>query len=226
MKALQAVAIDGPAGAGKSTIARSIAERLGFLYVDTGAMYRAVILKAIRLKVEIEDAEAVGDVARSSVLCFDPTGTSILLDDEDVSGLIRTPEITRNVRFAAKALPVRACLVKQQQALSRERPVVMEGRDITTVVLPDARWRFFLTASPEERARRRCIEMTQAGHECDEATLVAEIAARDASDMAVGPMKAAMDNALSGGGIRLLDTTDMTPEEVINFIVQQIQEDR
>lgn len=218
------VAIDGPAGSGKSTIAKAAAERLGFLYVDTGAMYRSIALLASRKMINLEDEAAMTELAESVEIDFDESGTKIMVNGEDVSEAIRTPEVTAITKFAARASGVRECLVKKQSAMARERPVVMEGRDITTVVLKDARWKFFVTASPEERANRRLKDFQSKGHDVDYDTLLKEINARDESDNAVGPMKEAQDIAKSGGEIKLLDTTEMTPSEVIDAIEKVVRE--
>lgn len=219
-----AIAMDGPAGAGKSTLAKGVAAALQFLYIDTGAMYRAVALHAWRLGTHLEDAEAMGEVARQSVLTFSPNGTHIFLNGEDVSEAIRTPEITRITRFAARAMPVREELVRRQRAMALEQPSVMEGRDITTVVLPEAKWKFFVTATPEERARRRFQEFAAAGHSVSYEEILREILDRDASDHAVGPLKDAFELAHTpGSGIRLLDTTSMTPEEAVQAIVSIVR---
>lgn len=217
-----AVGIDGPAGSGKSSVARRIAQAKGFLYVDTGAMYRAVALKAMRSGVNLEDPEAMMRVADGADIAFDATGTRVLLDGADVSREIRTPEIAQNVKFAARVPAIRERMVKLQQAMCEARPVVMEGRDITTVVLPRARWKFFLTASPEARAARRHAEMLAAGRDVRLEDILADINMRDASDYQVGPMKEARDRALAGEGIHYLDTSDMTPDEVVEEILQLI----
>lgn len=213
-----AVAIDGPAGSGKSTIARAVAQELGFLYIDTGAMYRAVALKALRLGVDMEDEAVMAQVAETAEVSFDATGTKVLLDGEDVSAQIRSPEVTGKTRFAARAAGVRRRLVALQRQMAAARPAVMEGRDITTVVLPEAKWRFFVTATPEERARRRLADFEKSGHAVDPAQLLRDIIERDASDNEVGPMKEALELAKSGAGIVLLDTTGLTPNEVIGRI--------
>ncbi|MFH0910827.1 MAG: (d)CMP kinase [Planctomycetota bacterium] len=220
-RAIRAVAIDGPAGAGKSTVARGVAEALGFLYIDSGAMYRAVTLAAMRAGANLHDPEALGAVARSCRLDFDESGTRILLDGEDVSTAIRTPEITAQVRFAASAPPVRAELVGRQRALARARPVVMEGRDITTVVLPEAQWKFYLDAAPECRARRRLKDLDAAGHPTRLEALLGEIASRDRSDLerAVGPLKRTGDQVY-------LDTTDLSVAEAVQQIVRRAQDGR
>lgn len=223
-RTLEAVAIDGPAGSGKSTIARAVADALGFLYVDTGAMYRAIALKATRTGVDLESPEAMGQVAAATRLDFDATGTRILMDGEDVSEAIRTPEITARTRFAARAPTVRAELLRRQRALAEERPAVMEGRDITTVVLRDAKWKFFVTARPEVRADRRLADFAAKGHEVDRGALLREIEDRDASDFEVGPMRDAWARAQApGGGIVFVDTSDMSPEEVIAYLVGTVR---
>ena len=161
-EAMDAVAIDGPAGAGKSTVARALAGALGWRYLDTGAMYRAVTLAALRAGVDLEDASALAMIARDRVVDFDAAGTRVCLDGVDVSADLRAPEVTVRVRYAAKADLVRRVLRERQRKMAMECPAVLEGRDIGTVVLPGARWKFFLTASAEERARRRAAEMRAA----------------------------------------------------------------
>lgn len=217
-----AVAIDGPAGAGKSSVAKRVAEAKGFLYVDTGAMYRAVALKALGLGVDLEDPEVMTGVALSSRLEFDPSGTRIMLDGADVSSEIRSPEVAQNVKFAARVPAIRSHMVKLQQGFAEKRPVVMEGRDICTVVLPKARWKFFLTASAEARAERRYKEMRDAGREVQLSAIYDDIVKRDEADYQVGPMKDARDNAIAGKGIYYLDTSSMTPDDVIGKIISII----
>lgn len=216
---IDSVAIDGPAGSGKSSVARRIAEARGFLYVDTGAMYRAVALAAMRRGTELENPEAVAAVAATTNISFDVSGARIMLDGSDVSAAIRDPEVTRNVKYAARVPEIRAMMVKTQQAMAERRPVVMEGRDIATVVLPRARWKFFLTARPEVRAARRHAELLAAGKEASLEGILADINARDASDFQVGPMKEARDRALAGDGIVYLDTSGMKPDAVVAAIL-------
>jgi CMP/dCMP kinase len=220
-KAVEAVAIDGPAGAGKSTIARAVAGRLHFLFVDTGAMYRAVTLAAVRAGTDLADPEAMGAVARASKIDFDETGRRVCLDGEDVSDAIRTADLTRKIRHAAAAAPVREELVARQRRIAESRPVVMEGRDITTVVLPDARWKFYLDASVQCRAERRLRDLSAQGDAPGLAALAAEIEARDRSDFdrPVGPLKRTGEQIY-------LDTSDMTPEEVTDALVRTVNEDR
>lgn len=221
---MDAVAIDGPAGAGKSTIARAVASALGFLYLDTGAMYRAVALAAQQQEADLEDPEAMGAVARACSLSFDESGTRLSLNGTDISDAIRTPEITRITKFSARAQPVRDALIPQQQAVAAARPVVMEGRDITTVVLPEARWKFYLTAEAAERARRRQAEMEAKGYAVDFDSLLAEIEARDASDAAVGPMAEALRRAQDPtDDLVLVDTTNLTPAQIVARIVDRVR---
>ena len=214
----EAVAIDGPAGAGKSTVARELAQALGYTYVDTGAMYRAVALAARRRGVELEDPDAMGTVAREVRLDIDASGTRILLDGEDVSAEIRTPGVTAITRYAARAEPVRRVLVERQRLLARERAVVMEGRDITTVVLPDARWKIYLDASVEERARRRAKDLEAQGIAPDLPALEREIADRDRSDTEreVGPLKRTPEQIY-------LDSSALRREETVARLCRMVR---
>jgi cytidylate kinase len=216
---IRAVAIDGPAGAGKSTVGRTLARRLGWLYVDTGAMYRAVTLRAVREGIDLEGGDEaiaadLGRVAREAQieLCEEDTGLRVMLDGEDVSDAIREPELTRLVRFVARSGPAREEMVKKQRAFADVSGIVMEGRDIGTVVLPDAAAKFYLDAKPRERAERRATDLIRAGAEkVDRARLEEEIVSRDKSDRerADGPLKIADD-------ANVVDTTGMTFEEVVD----------
>ncbi len=212
---VDSVAIDGPAGSGKSSVAKRIAKAKGWLYVDTGAMYRAIAHKALVLGMNLEDEAAMIAMARATNIGFDSTGAKVLLDDADVSTEIRSPEVARNVKYAARVPDIRRLLVAKQQEMSHKLPVVMEGRDITTVVLPHARYKFFLTASPEVRAERRCAEMRAAGREVDLNGILEDIKARDAADYEVGPMKDARDRAMAQDGIVFLDTSDLDETQVV-----------
>jgi cytidylate kinase len=155
------VAIDGPAGAGKSTLARGLAEALGLTYVDTGAMYRAVAWKALHLGADLDDPDALGRLASKMRVSFKqaPRGQRVLADGVDVTDAVRTPEVTQTASVVAAAPGVRRALVRRQRALGHDGGVVMEGRDIGTVVFPRADVKFFIDASVEERARRRYKEM-------------------------------------------------------------------
>lgn len=221
---IEAVAMDGPAGAGKSSIAKHIATACGYLYVDTGAMYRAVTLKALRAGIDLENPGQMLRIATASDIAFDPSGAQVIVDGINVSQDIRSPEVARHIKYAARVPQVRARLVALQQAMAERRPVVMEGRDITTVVLPRARWKFFLDASPKVRAERRYAEMQAAGRDIGMDELLADINQRDAADYQVGPMRDARDRALAGDGIRYLDTSEMSAEEVMTELLRLMRE--
>ena len=163
------IAIDGPAGAGKSTVARLLAQHLGYLYIDSGAMYRSVAYHAHRQEVALTDTDAISALARATPIVFVAEGSDsgaqrVLLGDEDVTDAIRTPEVA-SLASVVSAIPgVRAALVAQQQAMGAEGGVVMEGRDIGTVVFPHAEVKIFLTASPDERALRRHLDLQNRGN--------------------------------------------------------------
>jgi cytidylate kinase len=218
---IEAIGMDGPAGAGKSTVAKRVAEALDFLYVDTGAMYRAVTLAAMQTETDLEDDQAMGALARESEIRFDHTGTKVFLNGDDVSEAIRTPELTRNIKYAAGSTAVRTELVRQQQAIAKHRPVVMEGRDITTVVLPHARWPFYLDASVDCRAERRMKDLEAKGEAMAMEELKRDIEARDRSDAEreVGPLQRTDAQIY-------LDTSAMTQEEVVDWIVKRVRKDR
>jgi len=204
------IAIDGPAGAGKSTAARALASRLGFFLLDTGAIYRTVALAASRQGVTFADAPALGRIAESLAVRFDETGR-VFLGDEDVSTLIRTPEMSQGASTVSAHPPVRAALLGLQRKLAARGRCVVEGRDIGTVVLPWAPLKIFLTASPEVRARRRYDELVAKGQTVDLAATLQEILVRDERDSnrATAPLKQAEDAVL-------LDTSELGEAAVVD----------
>lgn len=206
------IAIDGPAGSGKSTVARLLAKKLNLVYLDTGAMYRAIAWRASSEQVDVMDELAVANVAESTDFQIDPTG--LLINGEHVDESLRTPQISRLASEIAKHPKVRKILVSKQQALAKKHSIVMDGRDIGTVVLPDAEVKIFLNASIEERALRRYRELKQKGYSCDFDQLREEIRLRDKNDQSrsVSPLKKAEDAIL-------IDTTHLTIEEVLEQIL-------
>jgi len=174
------VTLDGPAGAGKSSVARALARRLAFHFLDTGAMYRAVVLAALRRNVPWHDADAVARLAREVEIHID--GDRTYLDGEDVSAAIRRPQVTAAVHFVADNPRVRAHLVELQRREAAGRSIVTEGRDQGTVVFPSAECKIFLTATPSERARRRLLEMRDRGETADLEEVLQQIGDRDARD--------------------------------------------
>ena len=211
------VAIDGPGGTGKSTIAKAIAARFGLEYIDTGAMYRAMALKSVREGVDPADEPAGKAMLDNTELDF--RDSHVYIDGEDVSGLIRTNEISMAASDISKLVCVRAKADELNHYLASTRDVVMEGRDITTVVIPDAEVKIFMTASPEIRARRRYDQMIAAGKEADYDQLFEETQKRDYQDShrSLNPLRQAEDAVL-------LDTSDMTIEENIDAIADIIIE--
>jgi len=210
------IAIDGPAGAGKSTAAKKLAKLLGFTYIDTGAMYRAITLKVLRENISLKDEERIVEVARKSDISLD--GERVFLDGEDVSEEIRKPIISQKVSVVSQIPEVREILVKKQRKIAEGKNVVMDGRDIGTVVLPDAQFKFFLTASLEERARRRYEELKNKGTEVKYEEVLEEIKKRDSLDSGrkTSPL------TIPEGAI-LIDTTDLTEEEVVERVYEAIR---
>ncbi|MEI4461279.1 (d)CMP kinase [Exiguobacterium indicum] len=211
MKKIQ-IALDGPAGAGKSTIAKQLAARLDYVYIDTGAMYRAVTLAALEQSLDLNNGETLGELMKSLDIRLTPgeNGQRVFIGDREVTDAIRSIEITNNVSFVARQKEVRAALVTAQRKLAERGGIVMDGRDIGTVVLPDAELKVFLTATVEERAARRHRENIARGMDSDITILQEEIALRDKrdSEREVSPLRQA-DDAL------YLDTTEMTIDEVV-----------
>ncbi|MBQ2147314.1 MAG: (d)CMP kinase [Firmicutes bacterium] len=216
MRTKTIVAIDGPAGAGKSTIAKRLAQRIGADYIDTGAMYRAVALKLLRTGTDYNDPEALQTMLDAMDVDFSQGKT--ILDGEDVSGLIRTPEISALASPSSGVPAVRYKLTALQQAMGQRKSIVMDGRDIGTVVFPDADFKFFLTASADERARRRTEEMRAKGQEADFETIRADIIQRDYQDShrAFRPLQKAEDAVE-------IDSTDMSIDSVVDTMMAFIE---
>jgi CMP/dCMP kinase len=213
---MRVVTIDGPAGAGKSTVARLLAGRLGWRLLDTGAMYRAVALAALRAGVDLESDQALGELAGRLAIRLPPG--RVLLDDEDVTDLIRSVEVTRAARHPAQSPRVRRQLVQGQRAFAAENDVVAEGRDQGTIVFPDALRKFFLTASPAERAGRRHAEFLARGEAIALEDVLRDIRERDAQDeaRAIAPLKPAAD-------ARIVDTTGLTLDQVVALLEQDVR---
>lgn len=211
------VAIDGPGGAGKSTIAKLVADKYGLDYVDTGAMYRAIALKAIRSDVAQDDDAALAVMLSDTEIDFD--GTRILLDGEDISSLIRTQEVSMAASNVSKVGCVREKVSGLCRTMAETKNLVMDGRDIGTNVIKDAEVKIFLTATAEVRAQRRYDQLVEAGKEADYDTILEEIEARDYQDThrELNPLKQADDAVF-------LDTSFMTIEEVVEFISKIIDE--
>ena len=214
------VTIDGPAGAGKSTVAKLLAQKLGVAFLDTGAMYRALTLKALRLGTDLEDPAALESLARATVIdvLFEPGGSlRVLLDEQDVSVDIRSQEVTNKTFYIARTPGVREVLVDWQKRMGRKVSLVGDGRDLGTVVFPDAAFKFFLDADFKVRCRRRADELRLKGLPVDEAGLEKDLMERDQHDLTrkVGPLKKA-DDAL------YIDSTGMSIDEVVNFIAARI----
>lgn len=218
-----AVAIDGPAGAGKSSVAKAAAQALGFVYVDTGALYRTVALYLLRHGIDPKDAGAIEpELFKIRVdLTHTPEGQKMFLCGEDVTGLIRTPEVSMAASHCSALPAVRAFLLDLQRDLARRNDVLMDGRDIGSVVLPDAQLKVFLTASPEERARRRVLQLEESGAPADFDVILREIQQRDYQDShrETAPLKQAEDAVL-------LDTTHISFEEAVNTLLRLVEERR
>lgn len=207
------IAIDGPAAAGKSTISKRVAEKLGYIYIDTGAMYRAVTLHVLNSRKEVLDKLNDVDIRFSN-----DESRSVYLNGVDVSAEIRSPEVTQNVSGISSIQNVREYLVQMQRVIAEDKGVVMDGRDIGTTVLPEAELKIYMKASPEIRAKRRLEEEQDRGTDVDLSTLVQQIIRRDDLDMTreISPLKKANDAIL-------LDTSHMSIEEVENYIIRMAQ---
>lgn len=214
------ITIDGPAGSGKSTVGRLLAQRLGYLYLDTGAMYRALAWKALRCGIPLDDEEALARLAEESriVLSGDPQALRVSIDGEDVTEEIRAPEISRAASLIATLASVRRAIVAQQQEMGRAGGVVLEGRDTGTVVFPDADVKFFLDARLEVRARRRFEQERARGQEVTFEQTLWETAERDRRDeeRAASPLRRAPDAVY-------IDSSDLNVEQVVQRMLEVIR---
>ena len=213
------ITIDGPAGTGKSSVALAVAERLGFDFLDTGAMYRAIGVAALRREVNLEDARELAFIARHTHIEYDfakhPPG--VMMNGEPVGHLLRGAEATRAASYVAVVPAIREMLVRQQQDIGRSRPnLVTEGRDQGTVAFPDAELKFYLDATPAERARRRVHQLRARGEIVDHQEILNQIEARDQRDKSrsVGPLSIPAD-------AEVIDTTNLTQDQVIAHIVDR-----
>lgn len=211
------IAVDGPAGAGKSTVARKVADLLGFLYLDTGAMYRALALKALRHGVDLRDEAALTSLLERTTIDLYPQkggSVSVYVDGEDVTASLRTPEVNAAVSQVAGFAAVREEMVRRQRQMAQSGSVVMDGRDIGTYVLPEADVKFYLTASLDARARRRQGDLAEIGYVVDFEELRDEIQHRDTLDASrpYGPLQQAEDAVL-------LDTTDLEVDRVVAAMI-------
>jgi len=214
------IALDGPAGAGKSTVGLAVARALGFTFVETGKLYRAVALQALRLGVPLGDAAALAAMCAVTDLVYElrAAGPAVILDGEDVTASLAAPPVTEAASAVSANADVRAALLPLQRRLARPRGVVMEGRDIGTVVFPDAAFKFYLDASLGARAERRARDLAALGEETTPSKVAMDLEARDRRDAgrAVAPLRRA-DDAI------YVDTTDMTFEQVVEFIVNVVR---
>jgi cytidylate kinase len=208
------IAIDGPAGAGKSTLARRVAAKLGYVYVDSGAMYRAVALWALRANIALSDMHRLEQLANAAQIEFAPDGGAVLLNDEDVTNAIRTPEVSQAASKVSLVPAVRRALVQKQREIGEKISLVMEGRDIGTVVFPDATVKIFLDAIPEERATRRANEVA----------LPAEIVERQIRERDQRDRGRAESPLVQAPDAVYVDTTGLTIEEVEAAILKIIRD--
>jgi len=210
------IAIDGPAGAGKSTVAKIIANKLNFLYVDTGAMYRVLTLKAMREKIPWDDKEKLIEMAKNTEIELSQDGEKyrVFMDGEDVSEEIRKEEVSKNTSYIASILEIRKILWEKQRNFGEKYDIVMEGRDIGTKVFPDAKIKIYLDASVEERAKRRYLQLKEMGIEEDIEKIKKEIIERDKKDKnrEIAPL-------IKTDDYYYIDTTDLTIDEVVEKII-------
>lgn len=214
------VAIDGPAGSGKSAVARMAAKRLGFLYIDTGAMYRAATLISMREGIAPEDEDSLVEAVANHRIFLQPGAddTVVIIDGEDVSSLIRTPELTAKVGPVCELPGIRRLMGRLQREMGEAGGAVLEGRDIGTVIFPDAEVKIYLDASSQERAKRRWKQLLEKGIDADLETVLKDLTARDERDRGrdIAPLKAAE-------GAVVVDTTKMSIEEVIQTVIDEVR---
>lgn len=219
MKDTIQIALDGPSGAGKSTIAKRLAAELGYIYLDTGAMYRAASLKALRLGLAPGDEAAVAEIPGNTAIAFGNVRGElrIYLDGEDVSAAIREHQVSMAASDISKHAAIRAWLGEVQREMARRENVIMDGRDIGTRVLPGAQLKFFLTATPEVRARRRYEELKARGQDVEFQTVLDDVNARDLQDTTRenDPLRPAADAVI-------VDTSDMSFEQVVAFLLERV----
>ncbi len=213
------IGIDGPAGSGKTTVAKLLAERLGIFYLDTGAMYRALTLKAIERKVDLSDQDTLKKIAEELNLEFKEG--KVYLDGTDVSDRIRTPLIDKSISPVVAQPEVRAIMVKLQRDMVAKGDFIVEGRDITTVVFPDAKYKFYLDATPAIRARRRFRELSEKGMDVNFQELDQDLKRRDSADKTreVSPLKISEDAIC-------LDTTNLTIAQTVEAIIKRLGSDK
>lgn len=216
MEEIIKIAVDGPGGAGKSTVAKGVAKKLNIDYIDSGAMYRALGLKILRRGIAMKDGPQLRQLLEETKIDF--KGDEIYMDGEPVGGLIRTPEVSMAASECSAFSFVREKMVEAQQKMGHSKSVIMDGRDICAVVFPDAKYKFYVTAAPEERARRRCKELLEKGERADYEQVLKDITTRDYNDSTrqASPLKKTED-------AELLDTTGMTVEEAVDYICSKVK---